>query len=154
MEGIAATRLIEHAVSVLQPEIDAAGARLQVVDRSGGARVRVDRAQIQQIFLNLIRNALQAVAEAGRPGRLTLTTQPVPEGVAIEVSDNGDGIPRERLGRVFEAFYSTRKGGTGLGLAIVDRVARAHGGRIEIDSREGDGTTIRVILPRTGGERG
>jgi signal transduction histidine kinase len=147
LEVVPALRLLEHAASVLAPEIEAAGARLQVVDRAAGAAVRVDRAQLQQVLLNLIRNALQAMTETGRDRRLTLSAASLRGAVALEVSDSGPGIPKERQRRVFEAFYSTRKGGTGLGLAIVERVARAHGGWVEISSRPEHGTTIRVHLP-------
>ena len=67
--------------------------------------------------------------------------------MVLELEDNGVGIPPEEQGKIFDLFYSTRKGGTGLGLAIVERIARAHGGRVAIDSTPGMGTVVRVTLP-------
>ena len=63
------------------------------------------------------------------------------------MSDTGGGIPPEQINRIFEPFYTTKKRGTGLGLMIVQRIVRAHGGRIELESRVGRGTTFRIWLP-------
>ena len=65
----------------------------------------------------------------------------------MSVSDTGGGIPHEQLNRIFEPFYTTKKKGSGLGLMIVQRIVRAHGGRIELDSRVGQGTTFKIWLP-------
>jgi signal transduction histidine kinase len=67
--------------------------------------------------------------------------------VAVAVSDTGPGIPRERLDRVFEPFYTGKPDGTGLGLAIAERIVAAHGGRIEIDSAPGRGTRVTLLFP-------
>jgi signal transduction histidine kinase len=74
--------------------------------------------------------------------------------VVLEVSDNGTGIAEEERRRIFDVFYSTRKGGTGLGLAIVERIVRNHDGELELDSVPGEGTTFRILLPEAppGGE--
>jgi len=78
---------------------------------------------------------------------LTLQTGENSDSVWVSVSDTGGGIPQEQLNRIFEPFYTTKKKGSGLGLMIVQRIVRAHGGRIELESNVGKGTTFRIWLP-------
>jgi signal transduction histidine kinase len=80
-------------------------------------------------------------------GTLTLQTGESSDGVWVRVSDTGGGIPQQQINRIFEPFYTTKKKGTGLGLMIVQRIVRAHGGRIELESDLGRGTTFRIWLP-------
>ena len=147
MEEMPAVRPLERVREVLAGEIQKRGARVEVHDASGGARVRVDPGQINQLLLNLAQNALAATEETGRTPVLDLSATRHGSTVALSVKDNGIGIPPEERERVFEIFYSTRKGGTGLGLAIVDRIARGHGGRVRVESEPGEGTTVTVELP-------
>jgi len=147
MEEMPAVRPLERVRELLAGEIQKRDARVEVEDRSGGARVRVDPAQIGQLLLNLARNAMDAAEESGRRPALDLSVSRHGSSVALAVRDNGVGIPPEERERVFELFYSTRKGGTGLGLAIVDRIARAHGGRVKLESAVGEGTVVTVELP-------
>jgi signal transduction histidine kinase len=80
-------------------------------------------------------------------GRLSLEVGRQDDAVALAVSDSGPGIPRERLPRVFEPFYSDKPNGSGLGLTIAERIVAAHGGRIEIDSEVGRGTRVTLLFP-------
>jgi signal transduction histidine kinase len=80
-------------------------------------------------------------------GTLSQQTGESNEGVVVTISDTGGGIPQEQINHIFEPFYTTKKKGTGLGLMIVQRIVRAHGGRIELESQVGRGTTFRVWLP-------
>jgi PAS domain S-box-containing protein len=105
--------------------------------------------QLKQVFLNLVLNAQQAIE---REGRITIRTSsytsPLQPSVSIEISDTGIGIKPDDLERIFEPFFSTRKkGGTGLGLWVTQDLVRHHGGRIEVTSGEGKGTTFQIILP-------
>ena len=104
----------------------------------------MDPTQIQQVLVNLTKNAMQAMTKGGD---LTLQTGEGADGVWISVADTGGGIPQEQLNRIFEPFYTTKKKGSGLGLMIVQRIVRAHNGRIELESNVGKGTTFRVWLP-------
>lgn len=104
----------------------------------------LDAAQIKQVLVNLIKNAMQAMTKGGI---LTVQTGQGGDGVWVSLSDTGGGIPAEKINRLFEPFYTTREKGTGLGLMIVQRIVREHGGRIEVESRVGQGTTFRVGLP-------
>ena len=151
MEEVPAAWLLERIPEVLAGEIQKRRARVEVEDRSGGACVKVDRAQINQLLLNLAQNALNASEEAGRTPLLRLVASRQGPSVLLTVEDNGVGIPPEEQPRIFDLFYSTRKGGTGLGLAIVDRIARAHGGRILCESTPGDGTVMTLELPAVAG---
>jgi len=104
----------------------------------------LDEAQMQQVLVNLIKNAMQAMTKGGT---LSLATGESSEGVWVSVTDTGCGIPDEQLKHIFEPFYTTKKKGTGLGLMIVQRIIRTHNGRIELDSRAGRGTMFRLWLP-------
>ena len=147
LREVRAVELLERALGVLAGEVQRRGAEVKIEDRSWGARVRVDRHQMNQLLLNLAQNALAAGDAGPRPAEVRLAARRVGERVALEVTDNGTGIPPEEQERIFDLFYSTKKGGTGLGLAIVQRIARAHGAELEVDSAPGRGTTVRMLLP-------
>jgi signal transduction histidine kinase len=147
LEEIPAVRLLERVPQILAGEIQKRRAQVTVEDRSGGARVRVDPPQIDQLLLNLVQNALLAGEDMGRPPVVKLTAERQGPWVLLDVADNGNGIPPEEQPKIFDLFYSTRKGGTGLGLAIVDRIARAHGGRMTVASTPGQGTVMTLELP-------
>ena len=100
--------------------------------------------QIKQAFLNLVLNALQAMPEGGT---LTLAAEMEEDRLRLRFSDTGQGISQENLERVFNPFFTTRRNGTGLGLAITHRIIQGHGGRMEVESRVGEGTTFSVVLP-------
>ena len=108
------------------------------------AAAPIDSMQLQQVLLNLIKNAMQAMT---RGGTLTLQTGENDDGAWLSVADTGGGIPQEQINRIFEPFYTTKKKGSGLGLMIVQRIVRAHNGRIELESHVGRGTTFRIWLP-------
>jgi signal transduction histidine kinase len=108
----------------------------------------VDRKQMEQLFINLVNNSVDAMPDGGH---LRLTAQP--EGTArwlVRLSDTGTGIPAEIMEKVFRPMFTTKPEGqgTGLGLAICREIVRAHGGEIHIDSEEGVGTTMSFSLPR------
>lgn len=112
--------------------------------------IKGDREKLRQVFLNLILNGIQAT---GRGGSLSINAAYLAPGegnaAAIELSfaDTGEGMEPAVLGRIFEPFFTTKSGGTGLGLAIAQKIIESHGGRIEVESRAGQGTTFRVRLP-------
>jgi len=108
--------------------------------------VTCDPARLGQAFLNLLTNACQASEDGGR---VRLAAGPAEGGVRVTVSDAGPGIPADVLPRVFEPFFTTRPvgQGTGLGLTVCRDTVSAYGGRIEVDSQPGRGTTFRVFLP-------
>jgi signal transduction histidine kinase len=143
---VAAVSLLEDARDLLGAAASAQRAKLRVEDQSLGAWVEVDPQQLSQLLLNLAQNALAACQERGRCGRIALRCRREGARVALEVEDDGVGIAPEDRERIFDVFYSTRKGGTGLGLAIVQRIATNHGGELEVESAPGEGTVVRLWL--------
>ena len=136
--------VVRETLELLRPEIDNRGVTLREKLFSPLPLAPIDPAQIKQVLVNLIKNALQAMT---RGGVLTLQTEASGECVWVAVADTGGGIPEEQLNRIFEPFYTTKKKGTGLGLMIVQRIVREHGGRIDLESRVGRGTVFRIWLP-------
>ncbi len=122
-----------------------------------GLQVVGDRVRLEQVFMNLITNARDAVAnnESAKDKNILIkTSQQQPEGegqafVVIKISDNGCGITEDLQKRIFEPFFTSKESGkgTGLGLSVIKQIVDEHGGRIEVESKEGEGTTFTVILP-------
>ncbi len=108
--------------------------------------VMLDSGRFQQVVWNLLLNAAHATGVGGNIA-ITVLSLEDPERIQIAVSDDGIGVSQEKLLRIFDPFYTTRSGGTGLGLANVDRIIRAHGGTVSVESSEGEGTTFFVRLP-------
>jgi PAS domain S-box-containing protein len=136
--------VVQKTLDLLRPELDNRGLAIKLRLGSQLPVASIDATQIQQVLVNLIKNAMQAMT---RGGTLTVQTGEGSEGVWLVVGDTGGGIPQEQINRIFEPFYTTKKKGSGLGLMIVQRIIRAHGGRIELESRVGRGTTFRIWLP-------
>jgi signal transduction histidine kinase len=105
--------------------------------------VEVDADQLKRVLLNVINNALEAMAEAG--GELRLRTAREGDGVAIRVDDDGPGV--EDVERIFEPHYTTKVKGLGLGLAIARQIVEEHGGTIRAESVPGQGTSVSIHLP-------
>lgn len=114
---------------------------------SGGAVVMADHFQMEQLFLNLVLNAIAAMPDGGT---LTLRTRARGGKIVVEVRDTGRGIPATIRDRIFDPFFTTRDvgEGTGLGLAVSDSIVAAHGGHIEVESTEGRGSVFRVVFDR------
>lgn len=147
VEVLPAVTLLESCRDLMAEELRSLGAQLAIEDRTGGACVEVDPGQMSQLLLNLVHNALLATEESGRKPEVQLSVHRDGGRVVLEVRDRGIGIPRGELNRIFDLFYSTRKGGTGLGLAVVQRIAQNHSGEVEVQSVVGEGTAVRVLLP-------
>ena len=112
-----------------------------------------DSHQLEQVLVNLLTNAAQAIRATGSPGVVTLSTAPAEPGwIALEVSDDGPGIPRQMRPRVFDPFFTTKAPGegTGLGLSLAYGIITAHGGTIEVLDEDGPGTTFRLRFPLSG----
>ena len=136
--------VVAKTLDLLKPEIENRGITIQTKLARGLTATPVDATQLQQVLVNLVKNATQAMTTGGT---LILQTGENSDGVWVSVTDSGGGIPQEQINRIFEPFYTTKKKGSGLGLMIVQRIVRAHNGRIELESHVGRGTTFRVWLP-------
>jgi signal transduction histidine kinase len=136
---------LEATVEILRHEIHKNELHLEM-DCSPLPPVLCHPLKINQVFLNLLANAVQACE---RGGRIVLRTRPEPGGVRVEVEDNGSGIKPEHMRRLFEPFFTTKPvgQGTGLGLSVSYGIVRDHGGSITVDSQPGQGSIFRVRLP-------
>ena len=136
--------VVKETLELLRPEIENRGIAIKERLARQLATSPIDAAQIKQALVNLVKNASQAMTKGGV---LSVQTDSGVDGVVVSIADTGGGIPQEQINRIFEPFYTTKKKGTGLGLMIVQRIVRDHGGRIDLESRVGKGTTFRIWLP-------
>ena len=154
----AAPLLIDHVLEDMRDMLARTLTQVAITFELGaadGGTVIADRSQIEQVVMNLVVNARDALIDGGR---VVVRSRADDQFVVLEVSDDGPGIPNELRERVFEPYFTTKDQsadrGTGLGLATVLGIVEGHGGAIEIDSGiDGRGTTMRVTLPAAGAER-
>ena len=139
----AISALVADAAFILAPEMQKAGIDYQQ-QVTPELEVFVDAEQIKRVLVNLMKNAVQAMRGGGV---LVVRSREEQGEVIIEVVDDGPGISADVLGRLFEPFFTTKEQGSGLGLAVVSKVVEENRGRIEIESREGEGTVCRLRLP-------
>jgi PAS domain S-box-containing protein len=144
LKPVSLNEILERTLGLLMPELDNRGLTVNKLFARGLPEAPLDANQVQQVAVNLIKNAMQAMTKGGT---LTLQTGAGSDGVWMSVSDTGGGIPKEQITRIFDPFFTTKEKGTGLGLMIVRRIVRAHGGRIELESNAGRGATFRVWFP-------
>jgi signal transduction histidine kinase len=147
MQDVDVNALIRHLIQLVTPLIRERNIEtvLNLQDLPP-ALIKADPHQLQQVFLNLFTNAMDAMRDGGT---LTVTTKTLDGNMEILIEDSGQGIPAESLKNLFQPFFSTKEfgKGTGLGLAICKEIIRAHGGDITVESRQGAGTQFRILLP-------
>ena len=136
--------IADDTLALLAPEIDNRDITMETSFADNLPPAPLDAAQIKQALVNLIKNAIQAMTQGGL---LSLVTCTEDDGVWLHVSDTGGGIEQEKINRIFQPYFTTKEKGTGLGLMIVQRIVREHGGRIELESHTGQGTTFRLWFP-------
>ncbi|MDQ7008484.1 MAG: ATP-binding protein [Acidobacteriota bacterium] len=139
--------LAEETVGLIAPQVRRAGATVTCERPPRPVVAEGDRSRLQQVVMNLLLNALDAVGEGGE---ITLRAWQERDGMArLEVRDNGVGIPAEARDRIFDPFFTTKDAGagTGLGLSISYAIVREHAGTLAVDSEPGEGTAVRMLLP-------
>lgn len=147
LEDVNLAALAHEVVEAVEAEAEKRKVRIRVENRLV-EKVSVDAQQVHRVLLNLLSNALDAMATGGT---LTIEVAPEDEMNVVRVRDTGSGIRPEDLPRVGQAFFTTKKGqGTGLGLAVCHRVMEQHGGRIQLESAPGEGTTVTLLFPDPG----
>jgi two-component system NtrC family sensor kinase len=146
-EDIDLEKLLGEVLSFLEKEIKYSNVSVGWNIQEGLPEIKSDRGQLQQVFLNIINNAVAAVKAEGR---IEISARRVDEGsVAVVIEDNGEGIPPENLKRIFEPFFTTKpEAGTGLGLSVTYGIVQKLGGDINVESKVGSGTRFQVVLPR------
>jgi signal transduction histidine kinase len=136
--------LLAEVLSVQRQELENLGVRVEVEIAHPPPPVLGDRDQIKQVFFNLVKNAMEAME---RGGRLRIEARVDDAWVYLAFTDTGVGIAQSDLPRVFQPYFSTKRGGHGLGMMIVQRILRNHGGQIALESQPGRGTTVTVQFP-------
>ncbi len=141
--------VLRDVQELLAPELRKSSIEL-AVDGTVGTAIQADAQQLKQVLINLVRNAAQSIGENGRITLRACGSRIAKGGaraVALEVEDTGKGIPPDVQKQLFDPFFTTKPSGTGLGLSIAARIVEKHGGALEFETRDGGGTTFRVVLP-------
>jgi two-component system sensor kinase FixL len=138
--------MIEQASSLALIGSEALGVKVHFSFDQNAGRAFANRTQIQQVLVNLMRNAVEAMAGGSRR-ELEVTTASLDEGmIEIAVFDSGPGLAKEVMNHLFEPFVSTKRNGMGLGLSICRSIIEAHGGKLRTESNPGGGTVFRFTL--------
>jgi two-component system NtrC family sensor kinase len=139
-------RIIEKSLGILENEFRLRHVQLEKQLVEGTRQALLDENQLQQVFVNLLLNALQAI---GEKGTISVRSQmdARQKQVVVEIIDTGCGIAKEHLGKIFDPFFSTKKDGSGLGLAVSYGIIQNHEGQIEVDSQVDQGTRFRITIP-------
>ena len=150
VESLDLEKLLRDTVDLAINQLKLAGIKISFRTAENLPRIHGDSQQLQQVFLNLILNAVDASSK-GKKIQVLLVPADEPNYVAVKVIDTGEGIPEHIMGSIFDPFFTTKgKGkGTGLGLSVSQGIVGKHGGRISVSSREGAGAIFTVILPIT-----
>jgi PAS domain S-box-containing protein len=135
--------LIRDLCQRLEPSLKEGGVQLVLDLAPNLPPAKFDPVHMRQALLNIAKNAIEAMEQGGT---LTITSKPEAPGIHVEIGDTGEGIPPERLDKIFQPFYSTKAKGSGLGLAITQKIIEAHNGKITIESEPGKGTRVLISL--------
>ncbi|HSR12145.1 MAG TPA: ATP-binding protein [Thermodesulfobacteriota bacterium] len=141
--------VIEKSLSVLQGKLKKGGIRCLFERHQGLPRIRFDIHQIQQVLINLLLNAIQAMENGGTLAIRTF--QEAGKGVGVEIRDTGVGISPDHLKKIFDPFFTTKSEGTGLGLSITLKILENHGAALDVTSEEGKGSAFTIHFPRGDG---
>ena len=146
---VTVNRAVRSALTLLANPIKRATRRFSVENEKDLPPIRGNVRRLEQVIINLILNACQALTDPEQAVRVTTSFDPRSRQVAVRVEDEGRGIPEERIERMIDPFYTTRRdqGGTGLGLAVAARIVDEHQGSLTFDSEVGQGTVVRLLLP-------
>jgi len=147
MSRIEIPSVIRDAAAIVNHQLEVNRVKLEMDIQEGLPQIMGNANQLQQVILNLVINAQQAME--GGVGWIRIHAAPVEDGAEVVVEDTGPGIPEDNLKRIFEPFFTTKRGGkgTGLGLSVSYGIIKDHHGEIEVESTEGQGTTFRLRFP-------
>lgn len=159
LEPVALEPLIRRLLDQLFMQTKTVKPRLEITIPIGLPEIRMDEVLMRQAIGNLLQNAMDAMPRGGDLGiravvldhhsDVGLGTRRHRRELSLEIRDTGIGIPKDKLDKIFLPFFTTKEKGTGMGLALVHKIVLSHGGRIEVSSEEGHGTTFQILLPLT-----
>lgn len=149
MQRVGLSDVVDAALQLMYPRLDSYGVSVEIERKARLPEVQADPDQLREVLVNLMINACEAM---GRGGMIVVSedvafVENVGRVAVIRVSDNGPGIPRSILDKVFQPFFSTKEEGTGLGLSIAARIVEEHGGSLDVSSKEGEGAMFIITLP-------
>jgi len=138
--------IIQHSLKMIERDAEAKNIKIRTNLSPEVKEMPVDQDRINQVFLNLYLNAIEAMEDGGT---LSVDMHPDQDSkqIKITVSDTGVGIEKEDLVHIFDPYFTTKQSGTGLGLAIVHKIVESHRGEVRVESEPGKGTTVTIILP-------
>ncbi len=136
---------LKDTLAALKAQIESRRIRVTIDLPPALPHVALDRAQMEQVFFNLVKNALEALKDGGE---IAIVLDSDDDAVTVSFRDGGNGMDQAALAALFEPYRTTKRHGTGLGLMLSRRIVRAHGGEIDVESKEGAGTKFTVRIPR------
>jgi signal transduction histidine kinase len=139
--------VIQEMIALLRSEASRYSISIQADLADDLPKVMADRVQLQQVFMNLMLNGIDAMKESGRGNELTIKSEPADGQLLISVRDTGTGIPPQEADQIFNAFFTTKPHGTGMGLPISRSIVESHGGRLWATANPGGGATFHLTLP-------
>jgi len=145
-ENLAVSTLLLGLSELYEHPCKARGISCSVSTGPENLHIDADEAQLKQVLINLVKNAMEALEEVDRP-TIEISVKRILHQVSIEVHNNGPAIPHDILEKIFVPFYSTKAEGSGIGLSLSRQIVSNHGGQIGVESIEGKGTTFKVFLP-------
>ncbi|MBJ3791727.1 GHKL domain-containing protein, partial [Bacillus sp. OA1] len=135
--------IISYVIRVMEKPALKQGVHIQGIYSKDLPSITCDEKRLKQVFFNLIKNAIEAMSVGG-----TITIKvTVEDAIIIQVKDEGCGIPKDKIPKLNEAFYTTKETGTGLGLVVTEKIIKDHNGKMSFESEVGVGTTVEVMLP-------
>jgi signal transduction histidine kinase len=146
-EFLDVNELIREMIVLLRSEATRYSLSIRTELAADLPKVMADRVQLQQVFMNLMLNGIDAMKETRGGGELTIKSEPDDGQLLISVSDTGVGLPPEQAEQVFRAFFTTKDNGTGMGLPITRSIVESHGGRLWVNDTRGRGATFQFTLP-------
>jgi two-component system NtrC family sensor kinase len=154
IQEVQVNKLLEEIITLLAQRAKYTNVVVNTEFQWGLPPIRVSQSELQQVFLNLINNSLDAMEKQG--GVINIVSRLQGDAIVVEVTDNGPGIPSANLSRIFDPFFTTKPvgRGTGLGLSICYGIIKKLGGDIEVESQVGEGTSFRVRIPLVPKEEG
>ena len=137
--------IIRETVGILEPDVIKNGLKMSLKLEKSMPKIMADRAKLNQVFSNLIINAVEAMP---RGGDIVVSTKKVDEKtIMVEIEDTGIGIPIKDKNKIFSPYYTTKKQGFGLGLSLIHNIIQKHQGRVEVSSTKGEGASFKILLP-------
>jgi signal transduction histidine kinase/FixJ family two-component response regulator len=149
MQRVDIAELLQHVIKLLSPQLEERRINLLIKAPAKLPKVMAVTSQLEQVFINIILNAYDAMPDGGE---LRISIQSTREGVEVLFHDSGAGIPDSDRTRIFEPFFSTKKSGTGIGLSVSYGIIAAHGGNLDLVNDRGGGACFRIALPGRGGK--